>query len=501
MSTLDKSNYIEEISKLTTAIENDSSNSQLFLLRGNLYFNIKEYQKAVNDYTVSIERNTKDPFEVIQYRCCSYCKLKNYKKVLEHLFLMAEMNPLNDKAYCCLGRVYSEQDDYHNTIKYYSKAIELIPLNSNALNGRGIAFRRLGYEEHAIDDFTKAIEANPLYDGCYYNRGLSYIKLKKFEDARNDFSKAIELNPNNSDAISEKEKLEFEILREAGIYSLSCAVEKNNLDAIKFYLEGMEDWKSRRCELSDWLLALTTAVKHKSYTIIDCFLSRDTKGDLIFSENRKFHKTGEELHEAAKFGYLDIIQRLVEYNKTCRNEYDKINDKPWRSFIIDHIEEEEYINLEDEEGNTALVYAVQNNHVDVVIYLIGKKANFTVSIYETERESYEYEGYDYEFGYYDDTRDVYIDHCYTVSLLHKIYQSISLSMLELLLHYGLDINDSGYKGKTVLHRACKENNLEVVKLLISHGAMLSLTDSNMKTPLYYAKGQVYDYIVEILEKS
>jgi len=275
---------------------------------------------------------------------------------------------------------------------------------------------------------------------------------------------------------------------EQGIYSLSDASEKRNLEAVKYFLIHINDFYWGRT-LDEWLGALYEAVKNRYLEIIDYLLENDKEGDYIYCKRINYSHSSFsdssyfkdcypcELHIASKMGYIDIVKRLVEYNNICEEEYNK-SISTRRSFKSNHVSIEEYINLKDREGNTALLYAVQNNHIDIADYLIQKGSKLTVVIHENRAEPCEHECYDSEYcSSYTEIRYYDVDYYYNVSLLFKTYRNITSSMLELLMKSGLNINDDGYKGKTVLDKAYEGNNAEIVKLLIEHRA-ISLKDKD-----------------------
>lgn len=292
----------------------------------------------------------------------------------------------------------------------------------------------------------------------------------------------------------------LEKYKKQGIFSLSDASEKRNLEALKFFLIQVED--IHYCTpLEEWFRALYEAVKNKYTEIINYLLENDKEGDFIYHKRTSYshfyfsnlyygYQYLEEcypceLHIASKMGYTDIVKKLVEYNKSCENEYNKsISFR--RSFYSNHISDEEYINLEDRDGNTALLYAVQNNRIDIVNYLIQKGSKLTVSIHEDKLESYEHEDYNSEYcSSYTETRYYDAHYCYNTSLLFKVYKDITPSMLSLLIENGLNINDNGYKDKTVLDMAYKDNSVETIKLLKKYGAVLSNKNDNKVIHKHY----------------
>jgi ankyrin repeat protein len=77
----------------------------------------------------------------------------------------------------------------------------------------------------------------------------------------------------------------------------------------------------------------------------------------------------------------------------------------------------------------------------------------------------------------------------------------TLVVRELLDQPGIDIDwrDPGSQGRTALHCACKNGHLEVVKLLVEHGASIAATDNNGLTPLLEAAGAMSLDVVCFME--
>jgi ankyrin repeat protein len=76
-----------------------------------------------------------------------------------------------------------------------------------------------------------------------------------------------------------------------------------------------------------------------------------------------------------------------------------------------------------------------------------------------------------------------------------------LVVRELLDQPGIDIDwrDPVSQGRTALHCACKNGHLEVVKLLVDHGASIEATDNNGMTPLLEAAGAMSLDVVRFME--
>lgn len=89
---------------------------------------------------------------------------------------------------------------------------------------------------------------------------------------------------------------------------------------------------------------------------------------------------------------------------------------------------------------------------------------------------------------------IYCQHLLVYKLLFEVIQSISiqhyasrnnhLSICELLLRSGADVNSITKSGVTPLHRAAYKGNTEIVQLLLRRGACPTIQDSDGKIPLH-----------------
>ncbi|MGI0479732.1 protein kinase domain-containing protein [Geminocystis sp. CENA526] len=144
----------------------------------------------------------------------NYRELKQYEKAIIDYTKAIELDPNYIYAYNNRGVVYENLKEYEKAIMDYTKAIELDPNYKSAYNNRGIVYGQLKEYEKAIMDYTKAIELDPNYTYAYNNRGVAYENLKEYEKAIMDYTKAIELNPNYTIAIKNKKIAEKEIKKQ-----------------------------------------------------------------------------------------------------------------------------------------------------------------------------------------------------------------------------------------------------------------------------------------------
>ena len=200
--------------------------SKVHFEQGNIYLNQEQWDKAIAEYTKSIELN---PVFANAYAKRALASLleQEYNQTMDCLGKAAiqdaekafELNPAVEldkrlaRAYVFQGDCYHFNMDYEESLIYYTKALELDPSIScrRPIDVYGELINdSLTYGEYdkAIEYANKAIELNTGYSDyyyrqlaeAYYGRGDYYHEYGHdyADDAIADYTKAIELDPTNA---------------------------------------------------------------------------------------------------------------------------------------------------------------------------------------------------------------------------------------------------------------------------------------------------------------
>lgn len=95
--------------------------------------------------------------------------------------------------------------------------------------------------------------------------------------------------------------------------------------------------------------------------------------------------------------------------------------------------------------------------------------------------------------------DVNIVNDYGDSLIHWVWKK---EIIEILLRNGVDVNLVNKKnGKTPLCCACEKDNAEAIKVLLNNKANSDIADNDGKTPLFYARKNNSTEIIKLLSDS
>jgi ankyrin repeat protein len=176
-------------------------------------------------------------------------------------------------------------------------------------------------------------------------------------------------------------------------------------------------------------VALFKAASAGSITGVENALKKGAKPNF-------FHRPDDgknALHVTAENGSIDILRLLLDHGA-----------------VVDA--------LAAPHQSTALIYACQNDHIEVVKVLLAAGANVNAV------------------------------NCYGNSGLHEAARLGYVALLKLLIEAGAHVNLANHKGSTPMHFCCygeasNENSIEVIKALLAAGSNINIMDHRNLTPL------------------
>lgn len=174
------------------------------------------------------------------------------------------------------------------------------------------------------------------------------------------------------------------------------------------------------------------------------------------------------LHYAAIEGHRSIGELLVDKGADINAQ----NQKGWTplNYAVFHgkkkiievlVAHGADVNIKDKDGKMPLYVAMEEGNEDIAVLLINADAN--INIFNTVRERGK-------------------------TLLHEAAQQGYCEVAKLLLDRGIGVNIKNDNGMTPLHYAVtnytfRDDNLDMVMLLVAHGAAIDAKDHMGRTPL------------------
>jgi tetratricopeptide (TPR) repeat protein len=153
------------------AIDVYPNDARVYIMRGNVKRDLKDFDGAIADYTLATSTNPHSQL--------------NEGSLLYRFALQKDA-----EAYYYRGQVYLVTNDYLSAYQDFSKSIEINP-NSSAFMARGKIKAMLDFHEEAIEDYTEAINMNDDIKMIYVMRGLAYLDINKITEACKDFLEAV----------------------------------------------------------------------------------------------------------------------------------------------------------------------------------------------------------------------------------------------------------------------------------------------------------------------
>jgi len=217
--------YEEALKYLNLSLKQDPTNPIPLLLKGILFTEIIEFEKAIECFELILRNNpsftqarsvlytAKKHLDVYNGIKSGVNEIPNYLRedfkrgmslVFQNKFDEASnkfslLQKRSDvefaEIYLFQGIIQMENENYRSAIIRFNKATTIKPKLTYAWTQMGVAYDYLNDYDKAIECYDKAIDIDSQISGPWNNKGLAYDALKNYEKAIKCFDKAIEINP------------------------------------------------------------------------------------------------------------------------------------------------------------------------------------------------------------------------------------------------------------------------------------------------------------------
>jgi tetratricopeptide (TPR) repeat protein len=217
-------------------------------LRGNIFFERREYQRALDDYSKAVELNPSDAV-VWNNRGNTYMRMKQSDKALEDFNNAIAVNPKYAPSYFYIGSYHLDRQEYETAIDFFTKAIGFDDRYAWAYKARGQCYLNRNEYDSAIRDLDKALEISPTYTSAYAIRGTAFLRKGETDRSISDYDKAIEIDPGYGYAYAQRGVAFFRKAEwEKCIQDNTRAIELNWIEPITYRNRGTAFMKLGKSE-------------------------------------------------------------------------------------------------------------------------------------------------------------------------------------------------------------------------------------------------------------
>jgi tetratricopeptide (TPR) repeat protein len=262
-------NYPQALDDFSNAIQANENNKAtetyfdfpaVYNNRGNVYFNMAEYQLAIADFVTATNVKTEHEKSDRAYfnLGLTYTETKDYARAIQAFDEAIRLNPSDADNLTSRGTAYFENGDYAQSIADFNEALALSPANAKIYYNRANAYSQAGQADNAVQDYTQAILLQENYAQAYHERGLVYLETKAYDKAIADLQKALELSPENQETSSQlKNGYVLRGLNYLGVGNYNQAIDDfsegiklNQTDGDLFYYRGYCHSERKEYELA-----------------------------------------------------------------------------------------------------------------------------------------------------------------------------------------------------------------------------------------------------------
>lgn len=202
----DKEDYSSAILLVNKALKSDSVNSKYLLLKGNIYFNTRQYEDAFKTYSLGIRYNPTDAY-LYNQRGLLLKKIQETEYAIKDYNTALKLNnPDSVKLTLLLNRGASKIDvrDFQGAYEDFNEALKLDSLNIGTLNNLATVCDEVGKGDLTLNYLYRIIKLDSTFIGAYGNIGFKYQEMGDHKTAIEFFNKVLELSPNEPLAFSNR---------------------------------------------------------------------------------------------------------------------------------------------------------------------------------------------------------------------------------------------------------------------------------------------------------
>ncbi|MEZ5345086.1 MAG: tetratricopeptide repeat protein [Pyrinomonadaceae bacterium] len=187
--------YEEAIAKYSEALQIMPKYPFALFSKGYSHFNLKQYSEAVNSLTAALD-NGYTPLDVYAVRWQAYFMMKDLDSAKADIKNAEKLDPKNDYFYIAEGQLLHELTDYAGAIEAFQKAVDLNSKNNDLFFFIAKTYNAAGNYEQQKIAAEYALKNGTRFPGdAYFYIGDYNFRQRKYKEAAEAYEMSLLSNP------------------------------------------------------------------------------------------------------------------------------------------------------------------------------------------------------------------------------------------------------------------------------------------------------------------
>ena len=180
----------------------ESSNSDVYLLKGSTLNVMGRYSEAERSFDIAIEKSYEEKVEIIHTIAQSFEQIGRYKTALKYLHEAFNLDSKNGMLLYDIGYCYEKMGQIDKSINFYKQYLDREPFSDNAWYNLGILYNKAEKYDEAIDAYEFAIAITPEFSVAYFNLANTYSNKEDYHNAILNYKEYLKFDGNSGEILS-----------------------------------------------------------------------------------------------------------------------------------------------------------------------------------------------------------------------------------------------------------------------------------------------------------
>ena len=163
-----------QAAQYTVQIQRSPKQAGLYVKRGQIYFELHQFDKAIDDYDRALRLDDHQD-EAYFGRGLARGRYGLIEEGIADLTVYLHRHPDSSRGYTKRGVRYLWLGDVPHARNDLEKAIALDPRNAEAHDDLGVVLARQGDMQRAIENFSATVRIDPSYQKGHHNLAMAYF--------------------------------------------------------------------------------------------------------------------------------------------------------------------------------------------------------------------------------------------------------------------------------------------------------------------------------------